>query len=133
VPDYNPNASSHHNSDSCHWLLNPSILRINQDHILFVLLHLPAFNPTPHNHQHLQHPSVLRIHRTVLLLVCLQLPGIDYILNPPVLQVYGDLLLSDEFHVPGDELDKHVYKYIYSAGLHIQLQTVLLDIQAVLL
>ena len=119
-------------SDSNTWILDPSILRINKVHILFIQLHLPGYN----NHtsdEHLQHPSVLRIYLTVLLLVCLQLPSIGNILFSLVLLVDGYLLLSDELLMPVDKLGQLVFKYLYGGGLHLQLETVLRDLQAVLL
>jgi hypothetical protein len=115
VPDHHPNASSHLYSDTnpYPWLLDPSILRINQVDLLFVHIHLPGSKPTAHDHQHVHDPSVLRIHRTVLLLVCLQLPGSIHILNPPVLPVNRHLLLSEELCVPTDQLGELILKYIH--------------------
>lgn len=100
----NPDASSHNYSDANSYpgLLDPSILRVNQVHLLFVLFHLPGCHPSPDNNQHVHDPSVLRIHRTVLLLACLPLPGIAYILHEAVLLVDADLLLSSELHLPAD-------------------------------
>jgi hypothetical protein len=133
VPDHHPNASSHRYSNPDPWLLDPSILRINQVDLLFLHIHLPGNDPSPHDNQHVHDPSVLRINRTVLLLVCLQLPGSIHIHNSAVLPVDRHLLLPEELRVPSDELGGLVTKHKNCAGLHVHLQTVLLDVQAVLL